>query len=224
MTEVVTEEAPRTGRVRVCVVDSARTGAAYARLPECVDLEVVGKVPWLDPRFLAPEFLREADVVIVGIDTEEMRQPDMQAQLLRLARRARVIAVVTGSQDPELTAQLGIRGLVSRDVDPSAFERVVRAVAAGEIAFPRSALSSLFELIGKLTIPLHGGAEAPLTPRQREVVALIARGATDREVALRLRISESTAHKHVQNALRRSRAKTRSQLVALLRQDAVASS
>lgn len=214
-----TDAVPRTDGVRVVVVDSARSGTAYPRLTECVDIEVIGQVPWLDARFLPPDFVKEADVVVVGLEATELQDPAIQEQLLRLTRRARVTAVVSGALDPELTAQLGIRGLVVRDVEPAAIGRVVRAVAAGEIAFPRSALAALLQLIGRMPIPLRGGTPSPLTPRQREVVALIAAGATDREVALRLRISESTAHKHVQNALRRSRAKTRSQLVALVRQE-----
>lgn len=214
-----TDPAPHSDGVRVVVVDSARTGPAYPRLMECADLEVIGQVPWLDARFLPPDFVKEADVVVVGLESTELQDPDVQDQMLRLGRRARVTAVVSGPLDPELAAQMGIRGLVARDVEPAAIGRVVRAVAAGEIAFPRSALAILLQLIGKMPIALRGGTSSPLTPRQREVVALIAGGATDREVALRLRISESTAHKHVQNALRRSRAKTRSQLVALLRQE-----
>lgn len=215
---------PRLTAVRVCVVDSARAGPAYPPLQECVGLEVVGQVPWFDQRFLAPDFVDEADIVIVGADATELAEAEMQSQLARLARRAMVVLVMPGVPDVELAAQLGVRGLVSRDVAPDALVRVVHAVAAGEIAFPRSALGTLFGLIGRLPIPLRAAANAPLTPRQREVVALIAGGATDREVAAHLRISESTAHKHVQNALRRSRAKTRSQLVALLRQESTASS
>ncbi|HEY6959095.1 MAG TPA: response regulator transcription factor [Candidatus Limnocylindria bacterium] len=216
------EEAARA--LRVCVVDSARTGTAYPRLAECGDIEVIGKVPWLDGRFLPPDLIAEADAVVVGMGTEEMRDRDRQHELLRLARTTKVIVVAPGPLDAEIAAQLGVRGLVSKDVDPGAFTRVVRAVAAGEIAFPRNAITTLFQLIGKLAIPLHPSEDSTLTPRQREVIALIAGGATDREVALRLRISESTAHKHVQNALRRSRAKTRSQLVALVRQEPFATS
>lgn len=223
MIQTDTEQTPRADAIRVVVVDSASSGAAYPRLAHCVDIEVVGQVPWLDARFLLSDFVKEADVVIVGLDAAELPDAEVQGQLLRLARRARVTAVVSGSLDAELIAQLGIRGLVSRDVEPAAIGRVVRAVAAGEIAFPRSALATLLQLIGRLPLPLRGPTASPLTPRQREVVALIAAGATDREVALRLRISESTAHKHVQNALRRSRAKTRSQLVALVRQEPLTS-
>jgi non-specific serine/threonine protein kinase len=60
-------------------------------------------------------------------------------------------------------------------------------------------------------------SDGALTPRQEQIVELIAQGATDREIAGVLQISQSTAHKHVQNALRRLNAKTRSQLVASAR-------
>ncbi|MGH2500011.1 MAG: response regulator transcription factor, partial [Candidatus Limnocylindria bacterium] len=63
---------------------------------------------------------------------------------------------------------------------------------------------------------------AKLTPRQRQIVNLIAMGATDREIADLLHISRSTAHKHVQNALRRTHTKTRSQLAASTRDPWVA--
>jgi DNA-binding CsgD family transcriptional regulator len=55
-------------------------------------------------------------------------------------------------------------------------------------------------------------------------VTLIAQGATDAEIATLLNISRSTAHKHVQNARRRLRAKTRGQLVAASRDQAEAAS
>jgi non-specific serine/threonine protein kinase len=106
-------------------------------------------------------------------------------------------------------------------VSPAALERTVRAVLNGELAFPRS---SQFSSITSQGAPLsrHGNSEAPttLTPRQQQIVDLIAQGSTDREIADRLRISQSTAHKHVQNALRRSKTRTRSQLVAVVRQTA----
>lgn len=205
-------------RIPVCVIDS-RGGAAYPRLAECGELEVIGKVPWLDMRFLPPQFLAEASVILVGLDPAQLTDPSVQAQLMRLTERSSVVALAMGECPPETIAQLGIRGLVSRDVDPPALMRVIRAVAAGELAFPRSAFTALLRFVGRLPIPLPGVPSSPLTQRQLEVVALIAAGATDREVARRLHISESTAHKHVQNALRRSRAKTRSQLVALLRHE-----
>ena len=56
-----------------------------------------------------------------------------------------------------------------------------------------------------------------LTERQTEILVLIAQGARDREIAERLCISESTAKKHVQNVLRKLRARNRVEAVARLR-------
>jgi DNA-binding NarL/FixJ family response regulator len=117
-------------------------------------------------------------------------------------------------------------GCSAAELDDPAFQahvsRTVRAVSDGEIAFPRAAVTGLFKLLSLLPLSLSRGDEpVGLTPRQHQIVELIANGATDREIAAHLRISESTAHKHVQNALRRSKTKTRSQLVAVARQSAL---
>jgi DNA-binding NarL/FixJ family response regulator len=129
------------------------------------------------------------------------------------------IAVVPDEANPATAARVGFHGFIRRDVEPAALVRTVHAVSQGEIAFPRSALTRLFQLLSFLPLGNGNGDQpVPLTPRQMQIVDLIAQGATDREIATRLRISESTAHKHVQNALRRSKTRTRSQLVAVARQ------
>ncbi|WP_460362174.1 response regulator transcription factor [Actinocorallia lasiicapitis] len=55
---------------------------------------------------------------------------------------------------------------------------------------------------------------ASLTAREHEVVALLARGLTDRQVARQLMVGESTIKKHGENARRKAGAANRSQLVA----------
>ncbi len=208
---------PVAGVVPVCVVDSQRSGPAYPRLASCRALEVVGHLPLLDARLLPWELVHQVTVVLVGTTVGELHDPHFQDQLVRLTRKMPVVVVMAGITDPATAARLGARGLVGQEVDPVALDRVVRAVASGEVAFPRSSLTVLFSqhFFGRTNARPAGAA---LTARQHEVASLIAGGATDREVAARLSISESTAHKHVQNALKRSHARTRSQLVALLRQ------
>ena len=56
-----------------------------------------------------------------------------------------------------------------------------------------------------------------LTDREREVLALVAAGARDRDIAARLVVSESTVKKHVQNILRKFQARNRAEAVALWR-------
>jgi len=114
-----------------------------------------------------------------------------------------------------MAARIGFHGFIAREVGPEALTRTVSAVAHGEVAFPRATLASLLQMLSFLPLP-RSDAPTSLTPRQQQIVDLIAQGATDREIAARLRISESTAHKHVQNALKRTQTKTRSHLVAAL--------
>jgi len=202
--------------VRVAVVDSTQGGPAYDRLTECA-LDIMAFVPNLAQVNLT--LLHEYEVVLIGCTTEELEEAAFQTQLLRVARTVAAIAIVPGGVGATTAARIGFHGFVAREVRPEALTRTVAAVAQGEVAFPRATLASLLQMLSFLPLP-RSDAPTSLTPRQQQVVDLIAQGATDREIAARLRISESTAHKHVQNALRRSKTKTRSQLVAVARQGA----
>jgi len=205
-------------RRRICVIDSKEAGQVYARLDEC-SVDVMASLPSLS--HLKPRIASGYDAILVGCTERLLLSPAFRTRAQQLSRAARLVAVVpaptpyAGAQ----AASLGFAGLVARDVTPKALERTIAAVALGERAFPRSVLAALVQMVSRLS-PGNAGApgEALLTPRQGQIVELIAQGATDREIAMVLRISESTAHKHVQNAMRRSKAKTRSQLVAASRQ------
>lgn len=202
-------------RPRVCVVDIPEVGPAYPRLDEC-DLDIVAVVPRID--LIRVALLGRDDVVVIGATAEQLKDQAFDHAVVRVAQAARTVAVVPGAppQAASAAARLGFHGFVAREVEPSALSRTVAAVQAGEVAFPRSTLGALVSMFDRLQ-SARGAREQQLTPRQRQIVELIARGATDREIAVALRISHSTAHKHVQNALRRAQVRTRSQLVAVMR-------
>lgn len=210
------ESGSKTGLVRVGVIDSARSGPAYDRLSEC-GIDVMALVPSLAHVNLT--LLHEYEVMLVGCAPGELDEATFQTQLLRVARAVPAVAITPGGIGATTAARIGFHGFIAREVDPAALTRTVSAVAHGEVAFPRATLAALLQMLSFLPLP-HSEAPTGLTPRQHQIVDLIAQGATDREIAARLRISESTAHKHVQNALRRSKTKTRSQLVAVAHQSA----
>lgn len=206
-----------TARLRVCVIDSKEIGPAYARLDECA-VEVMGSLPSL--AHLSARTAIGYDAILVGCTERLLLSPAFRSRVRRLASSARLVAVMA-SPTVDNGAQalaLGFAGLASRDVTPKALERTIAAATRGESAFPRGVLNALLGTLSGFVNRPPGRGEGPsLTPRQDQIVALIAQGATDREIAGILRISQSTAHKHVQNALRRLNAKTRSQLVAAAR-------
>lgn len=208
----------QTRRPRVCVVDSRPQEPWHAHLDER-DFDVMAVLPRINDVNLA--LLRNVDLVVVACTGTLLMDPPFTRRIAELVRHTRVLGVASRPA-PEVAAyaaQIGFHGFVAREVEPEAFKRSVLAVLNGEFAFPRMAMSALIRLIHSAYRyrPRLGQAVA-LTPRQMQIVDLMARGANDREIAEELHISASTVHKHVQNALRRTNTKTRSHLAAALGQ------
>jgi DNA-binding NarL/FixJ family response regulator len=197
----------------VHLANSRVAGLVYERLEES-GIAVRSVAPHLGAMDMA--VVERGDVIVVGCSDRMMLAPSFRARVQAIAMFARVLAVVPspGPDTAYLAARAGFHGLVAREVSSEAFTRAIEAARHGELVFPRGAVASLFRMIKRTAKENGSGRSRDLTPRQRQVVDLIAQGSTDREIADVLRISESTAHKHVQNALRRANARTRSQLVA----------
>lgn len=124
--------------------------------------------------------------------------------LEQLARRSPTVVVgaarIAGSAERAMTA--GGFGYLDLELGPAALRRAVLGALRGEPAYSRAAIGT--QLRSKLEATVLGVSRArELTPRQREVVALIASGHSDKEIATALGIATATAQKHVTNVLRR---------------------
>ncbi|MGH2499911.1 MAG: helix-turn-helix domain-containing protein, partial [Candidatus Limnocylindria bacterium] len=98
-------------------------------------------------------------------------------------------------------------------VGDDAFRRAVLAALRGEPAYSRRALG---DRLRARPGAFNAVRVLALTPRQREVVTLIAGGAADKEIARALGITTATAQKHVTNVLRRLDVPNRAAAVAVL--------
>jgi DNA-binding NarL/FixJ family response regulator len=171
-----------------------------------------------DLQGLDEKTLAAAEVLVVACAEHTLLTPALQAEAQRVGASLPRLAVIAGA-GPEAAAyvaRLGWQGFIPAEAAASTIARAIVALARGELSFPASATRALVRALARIA-PLDDCSAAELTPRQRQIVTLIAQGATDAEIATLLRISRSTAHKHVQNARRRLHAKTRSQLVAASR-------
>lgn len=203
-------------RLRLCVVGSTVSGPPYLRIAD-VDVDVLASAP--SPDRVDVELVCEYDVVVMASSPSELADAEWQGAMRRIAAVRPVLLTCDAAaltRTSVLAHRLGVAGCIATSVPPAAFLRTLAAVAKGDAGFARGAVGPI------LRSGRPSGHRAPvvptgLTPRQLQVADLIAQGATDREIAGALHISESTAHKHVQNALRRAGARTRGHLVARMR-------
>jgi DNA-binding NarL/FixJ family response regulator len=108
----------------------------------------------------------------------------------------------------------GARGHLLKDADPDHIVSALRRVAGGEIVLGQSAVATLARDVraGRFSGPVSQAPTEPLTTREFEVAELVARGASNREIAVRLHLTEGTVKNHVSGALRKLGLRDRTQL------------
>ncbi len=110
--------------------------------------------------------------------------------------------------------RVGASGFLLKDTEPVDLLRGVRAVAAGDgLLSPRVTRTLIASFAGRGRPPAHAPSLDPLTDREREVMALVAEGLTNDEIAVRLNVSHATARTHVSRAMVKLGARDRAQLV-----------
>ena len=96
----------------------------------------------------------------------------------------------------------GAVGILRKEIPPRGVVRALRAAGRGEAPLPRDLVTELLRRIHFLNGPLEARPPiATLSTREREVLALVAEGHSNKTIAGKLFISEVTAKRHVQNVL-----------------------
>jgi len=112
------------------------------------------------------------------------------------------VLVLTTFLDDQLVieaVQSGAQGYVVKDVDTSALLRAIRDISAGQSAFDARSSAAMVRGLNAST----NTSTNQLTPRELEVLQMLATGLTNRDIGRQLFISETTAKFHVGNILRK---------------------
>ena len=201
-------------RPRVVVVDDHQLFRSGVRAELGSSVEVVADAGTVDRAVAAIEVHRP-DVVLVDV-----HMPDGGgAALIRRVHRDRpdtrflALSVSDAPEDVIATIRAGARGYVTKTISGVELADAVHRVADGDAVFsPRLAGFVLDAFAG------GGGAVSvdpeldQLTPREREVLRLIARGYAYKEVARRLTLSVKTIETHVSSVLRKLQLSSRHEL------------
>ncbi|MFF5108629.1 response regulator [Streptosporangium sp. NPDC000509] len=126
----------------------------------------------------------------------------------------RVVVVTTFEVDRYVFAalQAGASGFVLKDSAPEELTRAIRVVASGEALLSPSVTRKVIGLFGRHDVTPVEGLET-LTPREREMVAWVATGRSNDEIAAELVISPDTVRTHISRAMVKLHARDRAQLV-----------
>jgi DNA-binding NarL/FixJ family response regulator len=206
--------------VKVLIADDEALlrGGLRAILDAEDDLTVVGEAA--DGAAAVDEALRlHPDVVLMDVRMPGLDGIDATARLAAAGSRARVLIVTTFDLDEYVFRALraGAAGFLLKAAPPGRLAAAVRTVAAGDAIFDPTVTHRLVEHF--LERPdLDAAARAPLdelTPREREVLKLLARGMTNAEMGQELFLSDLTVKSHVTRMLGKLGVRSRVQAVIL---------
>lgn len=208
-------DADRRAALRVAIVADVRLfrdGLAEL-IARVDDIEVVAQLRSSDVWRIDPEELRP-DVVLwdVAMQNGVAAIRDFSSA----APDVGVLVLAVDELEPEVIrlAEAGMAGCVTRDADVAELVRAIRSVAAGEFPCSPRVAGTLLRRVGALAQRERDDAAASLTPRELEIVRLIGRGLTNKEIAAELTVELSTVKNHVHNALEKLGVHRRSDLVA----------
>jgi DNA-binding NarL/FixJ family response regulator len=208
--------------IRVLIADDQALirGGFRVLVDSAPDLEVVGEA---STGREALDLVRttRADVVLMDI-----RMPDLDGLEATRAISAdedlagvRVLILTTFEVDDHVLAALraGASGFLGKGVEPDELLAAIRTVAAGDaLLSPRATRSLIARFLAQPdTAAPAPAALAALTPREREVVALVATGMSNDDIAVELFVSPLTAKTHVNRAMTKLGVRDRAQLVVL---------
>ncbi len=152
-----------------------------------------------------------ATLILLDVDLGAERAIDFISEARKQGFQGQILVVTAGVSD-QVAVQLiqaGVAGILHKHHSAEDLCAAIRQVVAGEVYLEKPYMASLFRTVDKTKTPLR----AKLTERDKVVLRFIFQGLTNREISVRLEISESGAKSALRQLFDKLGVRTRAQLV-----------
>ena len=211
-----------TMTIRVLLADDQALLRATFRLliDSTSDMEVVGEAA-TGAEAVALCRTERADVILMDIRMPELDGIEATRRITGAAGLAQVkIVILTTFETEDLIVEAlraGASAYLGKDVEPATLLEAIRKIVVGDTLLSPSATRALISRV----LTQSGGGTSDiavldrLTPREREILTLVALGLSNEQIAQRLYISPTTAKTHVNRTMMKLGARDRAQLVII---------
>ncbi len=171
------------------------------------DIEIAGEAVSVFQTISAVRDLRP-DVVLLGMTMAKMDGIQVIPLLRQESPKTKALMLAGALDEATIFECLkaGAKGYLSKDSGVSDLTKAIKAVHQGELWIQRKLISRFFDqeaIANTRGENLHGRTKEELTPREQEVLSLLTKGRTNKEIAQDLFISEKTVKSHLSSIFRK---------------------
>ena len=182
------------------------------------DIEVVGEATTGNEAVELVESLRP-ELVLMDIKMPGLNGIEATRRILAIAPEVRILVVTMFEDDASVFTAMraGARGYVLKDTDKDDMLRAIHGVGRGGAIFSPAIATRVLDFFGSAPMVPHA-AFPDLTPREREILQLLAQSASNAEIADRLYLSSKTVSNYVSAILGKLQVADRAQVILRARE------
>jgi two-component system, NarL family, nitrate/nitrite response regulator NarL len=158
------------------------------------------------------------DLVLMDIHMPGVNGLEATRQITNALPATRIVMLTISEEDKDLfeAIKCGAHGYLSKKVEPEKLRELIEGVFRGEAPLSgATAAKILKEFAAQASKDSETTAVSDLTPREKEVLQLLAAGLTNKEIGIRLDIAENTVKNHLKNILAKLHLQNRVQAATL---------